>query len=398
MSDQSLGPGWWEASDDKWYPPETHPSSVWPTVVPRVAPADSKPLGTRAERDPRHRRGYVRILPVVVACLVIAIVLPLTLGSSSHPSSSLHSAGSTGRSTSIPPSNTGANDTTTSAPRSNVGGTDLTGTYVGVDEGTSLTMLLVLTQSGSSLTGTLIENGSHYPPTLGDEPARVTGSVDLATNTFIGSAPTFALSFKGNVSGSSLTLFFGNMGGHPVDYKLAVVFHRGTASEFDRLIHKSTPSVANPQVNLVNAVAAAKTLYRVKQTYSYELGAVSEHAPEFIWTAKPCKAVPVNCISYRILDVSSRSDSQGIALAVYSPATSACWYAIDIEKAPRVVSNDLSAFVRNPSDPNASVTQSGVYYARSPVGGEPSYCMASDVLYSHSVTWGSDYATAGALR
>ena len=25
MSDTSQGPGWWQASDGKWYPPETHP-------------------------------------------------------------------------------------------------------------------------------------------------------------------------------------------------------------------------------------------------------------------------------------------------------------------------------------------------------------------------------------
>ncbi len=28
MSDMSQGPGWWIASDDKWYPPESHPGAV----------------------------------------------------------------------------------------------------------------------------------------------------------------------------------------------------------------------------------------------------------------------------------------------------------------------------------------------------------------------------------
>lgn len=27
MSEQAQGPGWWKASDGKWYPPETHPST-----------------------------------------------------------------------------------------------------------------------------------------------------------------------------------------------------------------------------------------------------------------------------------------------------------------------------------------------------------------------------------
>ncbi|MGO9198222.1 MAG: hypothetical protein ACLQK4_13975 [Acidimicrobiales bacterium] len=28
MSDYSLGPGWWLASDGRWYPPETHPDAA----------------------------------------------------------------------------------------------------------------------------------------------------------------------------------------------------------------------------------------------------------------------------------------------------------------------------------------------------------------------------------
>lgn len=33
MSDISQGPGWWQASDRKWYPPETHPQHE-PTLAP----------------------------------------------------------------------------------------------------------------------------------------------------------------------------------------------------------------------------------------------------------------------------------------------------------------------------------------------------------------------------
>ena len=39
MSDQSLGPGWWQASDSKWYPPETHPNyRPAPPTSARVPP------------------------------------------------------------------------------------------------------------------------------------------------------------------------------------------------------------------------------------------------------------------------------------------------------------------------------------------------------------------------
>jgi hypothetical protein len=324
--------------------------------------------------------------PGVAAAAVIAIVLSLTL------------AGSSATSTSTPRSNAGAAGTsTTSAPGANAGTTNLTGTYVGVGPDNSLTMLLKLTESGSSLTGSLIVNGSHYSPTLGDKPAQLTGKVDSASNSFSGGAPTFGLSFSGYVAGALLELSFSRFGDPGMGNYLYIDFRRGTVSEFQRLTDKTAPSVANPQVNLENALTAAKALYQVAQNYRYSLVTLDTKASEFIWTTKECRASPPNCISYHILDVASGNDAQGLALAVYSPATSTCLYAIDIETIPRIVSNDLSAFVASAVDPNASVKQPGVYYARSPVGSAPSFCFASLVLRAKSATWGTDYANAGGL-
>ncbi len=34
MSDTQSGPGWWQASDGKWYPPESHPGYRAPPSVP----------------------------------------------------------------------------------------------------------------------------------------------------------------------------------------------------------------------------------------------------------------------------------------------------------------------------------------------------------------------------
>ena len=42
MSDVSHGPGWWEATDGKWYPPEMHPNYVAP-VAPTPTPATPTP-------------------------------------------------------------------------------------------------------------------------------------------------------------------------------------------------------------------------------------------------------------------------------------------------------------------------------------------------------------------
>src|SRR5436189_1658811 len=38
MSEQSQGPGWWKASDGKWYPPEQAPAAPPPTTAPIAAP------------------------------------------------------------------------------------------------------------------------------------------------------------------------------------------------------------------------------------------------------------------------------------------------------------------------------------------------------------------------
>lgn len=43
MSDQPLGPGWWQASDGKYYPPETSPD--WSQVRPDAEPPPVPPGG-----------------------------------------------------------------------------------------------------------------------------------------------------------------------------------------------------------------------------------------------------------------------------------------------------------------------------------------------------------------
>lgn len=60
MSDSSNGPGWWEASDGKWYPPELHPDAAQPTppeypstsTIP-AAPADPIHYGPTSASVPQ---------------------------------------------------------------------------------------------------------------------------------------------------------------------------------------------------------------------------------------------------------------------------------------------------------------------------------------------------------
>ncbi len=43
MSDMQQGPGWWQASDGKWYPPESHPAHRTPPPVPYPNQAQQMP-------------------------------------------------------------------------------------------------------------------------------------------------------------------------------------------------------------------------------------------------------------------------------------------------------------------------------------------------------------------
>ena len=61
MSDFSQGPGWWQASDGKWYPPEAAPAAAAPapTGPPAyAAPTGPPPGGPPAYGTPMGNPGY----------------------------------------------------------------------------------------------------------------------------------------------------------------------------------------------------------------------------------------------------------------------------------------------------------------------------------------------------
>ena len=81
MSDTSQGPGWWLASDAKWYPPQSAPAPLpppppagpgigyGPPVGPPAFDREVEPLGT-----PKKSRKGVVVPLVILAVLVIAAV------------------------------------------------------------------------------------------------------------------------------------------------------------------------------------------------------------------------------------------------------------------------------------------------------------------------------------
>ena len=114
MSDQPPGPGWWLASDGRWYPPELHPDaskesapSAWatpgesetaagwaapsapaPTPAAPPTPPWSLPPPTPA---PAKRSPWLLAVAIVIALIVVGAVAALVTRSSGKSSSSTSS-------------------------------------------------------------------------------------------------------------------------------------------------------------------------------------------------------------------------------------------------------------------------------------------------------------------
>jgi SecD-like export protein len=70
MSGWAQGPGWWQASDRRWYPPESHPNAQRPPP----------PVGGPHEQGPSHtaRRRTV-LFSVTGAAVIVVVILVLVL-------------------------------------------------------------------------------------------------------------------------------------------------------------------------------------------------------------------------------------------------------------------------------------------------------------------------------
>jgi uncharacterized protein DUF4389 len=78
MSMTPQGPGWWEASDRKWYPPELHPdrraAQPPPAESAPLLPGDPLPLLVSLPPRERQRRWTVLIRPLLAVPLFIVVL------------------------------------------------------------------------------------------------------------------------------------------------------------------------------------------------------------------------------------------------------------------------------------------------------------------------------------
>lgn len=79
MSETSQGPGWWLASDGKWYPPQVWPPPAPPSNV--QAPPSTEPTSSR------NTWLIVLAVAVGVIAVVVVVIAVVVMGSSSSPNS-----------------------------------------------------------------------------------------------------------------------------------------------------------------------------------------------------------------------------------------------------------------------------------------------------------------------
>jgi uncharacterized membrane protein len=81
MSDTSQGPGWWQASDGKWYPPEQAPASPPPGQAPGGVPASSVDIGAALAYGWKKFVQYLGQIVIIVVIILAVNILFQVIGS-----------------------------------------------------------------------------------------------------------------------------------------------------------------------------------------------------------------------------------------------------------------------------------------------------------------------------
>ena len=74
MSDTPQGPGWWQASDGKWYPPQSAPTAAPPPPPSPVYGTPPQPQWTPPPAKKGGNKGCLIALAVVGVVLVLGVV------------------------------------------------------------------------------------------------------------------------------------------------------------------------------------------------------------------------------------------------------------------------------------------------------------------------------------
>ncbi len=159
------------------------------------------------------------------------------------------------------------------------------------------------------------------------------------------------------------------------------------------------------QSNLTNGLTEAAAIYQGNnQTFAGITGILPSSAPEFSWVS--ATAVPTagsNQISVETVDVATYtggSDGQGVILAAQSKNGSTCWFAVQLDATPAVltVAGDttgtpfLSSGTAGAAGNQVGATTAGTYYAKTQTQGS---CKATfPQSRGTGFSWGSSYSNA----
>lgn len=82
MSDYSQGPGWWQASDGKWYPPDqaTPPAAAAWGAPPAATPGYAQPYGAPYQAAPRTNGMAIASLVCSLVLCGIGSIVAIILG------------------------------------------------------------------------------------------------------------------------------------------------------------------------------------------------------------------------------------------------------------------------------------------------------------------------------
>jgi prepilin-type N-terminal cleavage/methylation domain-containing protein len=172
------------------------------------------------------------------------------------------------------------------------------------------------------------------------------------------------------------------------------------------------------QSNLTNALTEAKAIYQNSAEYAttsggtntvLPIGTFTASAPEFSWVQGAAAATGgcfsssnSNCVSEQVVDAAASGDAQGIVLAVYSPKTQTCWYAVDLESTPVSIATDTGyvPFITTGHVPTTTATggwTAGVFYAKKTSAVSGTNCNAYyAVATAATFGWGQSYSSPGA--
>jgi len=167
------------------------------------------------------------------------------------------------------------------------------------------------------------------------------------------------------------------------------------------------------QSNLTNALTEAKAIYQNSAEYAttaagsntvLPIATFSASAPEFSWVQGSNAAgggcftsTNANCISEQVVDASVAGDSQGIVLAVYSPKTQSCWYALDLESTPTAFTDvGYVSFWTPVTHVQTNATSAGVFYAQKKASVTAVNCNAGYPSETAATfAWGQSYSSPG---